>query len=68
MSKDISYNKETETLIFIDEVQEVPEVLEQLRYFYEEFPHIHIIVTGSLLEFALNKITRVPIGRVEFAR
>ena len=67
LSKDISYNKETETLIFIDEVQEVPEVLEQLRYFYEEFPHIHIIVTGSLLEFALNKITRVPIGRVEFA-
>lgn len=67
LSKDIRYSPNSETLIFIDEVQEKPEVIEQLRYFYEEFPHIHIIVTGSLLEFALNKISKVPIGRVEFA-
>ena len=66
LSREIIYNKESETLIFIDEVQEIPEVIEQLRYFYEEFPQIHVIVTGSLLEFALNRITKVPIGRVEF--
>jgi len=55
------------TLIFIDEVQEKPEVIEQLRYFYEEYPFLHIIVTGSLLDFALDNIDKVPVGRVEFA-
>jgi hypothetical protein len=55
------------TLIFIDEVQEAPKVLEALRFFYEDYPHLHVIVTGSLLEFALEKIARTPVGRVEFA-
>jgi predicted AAA+ superfamily ATPase len=67
LSKNIKNAKDKSTLIFIDEVQEVPYVIEQLRYFYEEFPELHIIVTGSLLDFALQKIERVPVGRVEYA-
>lgn len=55
------------TLIFIDEVQEVPKVLEALRFFYEDYPHLYIIVTGSLLEFSMEQIARTPVGRVEFA-
>lgn len=54
-------------LIFIDEVQERPEVLTSLRYFYEDHNHIHVITSGSLLEFALAKIEKVPVGRVEYA-
>lgn len=36
-----------------------------LRYFYEEMPDLHIIATGSLLEFALSEIS-FPVGRVQF--
>ncbi len=59
--------KNKNTLIFIDEVQEKPEVVEAMRYFYEDFPHLHVIVSGSLLEFALEKVEKTPVGRVEYA-
>jgi uncharacterized protein len=58
---------EKSTLLFIDEVQEKPEIIEALRYFFEEYPHLHIIVSGSLLEFALEKVEKTPVGRVEYA-
>jgi uncharacterized protein len=67
LSKNIPYTKQEDVLIFIDEVQEMPEVIMALRYFYEEYPNLHIIVTGSLLEFALDKINRTPVGRVQYA-
>ena len=53
------------TLLFIDEIQESPKAIRQLRYFYEEFPNIHVIAAGSLLEFALKKVPSFPVGRVE---
>ncbi len=59
--------KDVQTLIFIDEVQENPIVIESLRYFYEDYPYLHVIVSGSLLEFAIEKTARTPVGRVEFA-
>jgi len=37
-----------------------------LRYFYEEFPDLHVIAAGSLLEFAMKKVKSFPVGRVEF--
>jgi len=37
-----------------------------LRYFKEDYPNLHVIVTGSLLEFGLSKISKIPVGRVEF--
>lgn len=60
-------SQDKKTLIFIDEVQESPKVLEALRFFYEDYPHLYVIVTGSLLEFAMEQIARMPVGRVEFA-
>jgi len=52
------------TLLFIDEIQECPEAILALRYFYEEMPNLHIIVAGLLLEFVLGDIS-FPVGRVE---
>jgi predicted AAA+ superfamily ATPase len=57
------------TLIFIDEIQNSPKAVEQLRYFFEELPHIHVIAAGSLLESLINrKKNRIefPVGRVEY--
>jgi predicted AAA+ superfamily ATPase len=51
------------TLLFFDEVQEVPQVIVALRYFYEEMPALHVIAAGSLLEFAIEKVG-VPVGRI----
>jgi len=54
-----------DTLLFFDEIQLCQRALMSLRYFYENFPGLHLIVAGSLLEFELNKIS-FPVGRVEF--
>jgi predicted AAA+ superfamily ATPase len=53
------------TLLFFDEVQECPPAILALRYFYEKMPQLHVVATGSLLEFALEKVG-VPVGRIEF--
>jgi uncharacterized protein len=54
------------SLIFFDEVQNMPSVLKILRYFYEEAPEYKIITTGSLLEFVLDEPEfSVPVGRME---
>ncbi len=67
LSRNKIADKKKSTLIFIDEVQENPKVLSALRYFYEDHPYLHVIVSGSLLEFALEKMEKVPVGRVEYA-
>ncbi|MHB1921984.1 MAG: ATP-binding protein [Chitinophagaceae bacterium] len=54
------------TLLFIDEIQESPKAIQLLRYFYEEIPALHVISAGSLLEFAMQKVHSFPVGRVEF--
>lgn len=56
----------SETLLFIDEIQESPKAIQLLRYFYEEIPQLHVISAGSLLEFAIRKVQSFPVGRVEF--
>jgi len=53
-------------LLFMDEIQESPKAIKLLRYFYEEYPQIHVIAAGSLLEFALKEIESFPVGRVEY--
>lgn len=56
-----------ESLLFIDEIQEHPAAIEALRYFKEQYPALHVIAAGSLLEFVLNDSEfRMPVGRVEF--
>jgi hypothetical protein len=55
------------TLLFLDEIQECPEAIVSLRYFYEEMPGLHIIGAGSLLEFALKSENfKMPVGRVQY--
>lgn len=56
----------TNTLLFIDEIQESPKAIQLLRYFYEEISGLHVISAGSLLEFAMQKVHSFPVGRVEF--
>ena len=56
----------TNTLLFIDEIQESPKAIQLLRFFYEEIPALHVISAGSLLEFAMQKVHSFPVGRVEF--
>lgn len=58
--------KDSETLLFIDEIQGSPKAIQFLRYFYEEYPSIRVIAAGSLLEFALSRIKSFPVGRVEY--
>jgi len=53
------------TLIFLDEIQESPKAISQLRYFYEDFPGLHVIAAGSLLEFVMKEMPSFPVGRVE---
>jgi hypothetical protein len=55
------------TLLFIDEIQAIPEAIQSLRYFYEEMPDLPLVAAGSLLEFALQKKSfSMPVGRVEY--
>lgn len=55
------------TFLFLDEVQECPEALMSLRYFFEEKNDIHIAAAGSLLEFTISsKNFKMPVGRVEY--
>jgi uncharacterized protein len=55
-----------DTLIFIDEIQNSPEAVKYLRYFYEKKKEISVIAAGSLFESLLNKDAAYPVGRVEF--
>lgn len=53
------------TLLFLDEIQACPRAIMALRYFYEEIPDLHVVVAGSLLEFAFAEIS-VPVGRLHY--
>ncbi|HEW98430.1 MAG: AAA family ATPase [Candidatus Parabeggiatoa sp. nov. 3] len=56
-----------ETLLFLDEIQAVPEAIPALRYFYEERPELPLISAGSLLEFTLSAHQfSMPVGRVQY--
>lgn len=54
------------TLLIFDEVQEVPQALNSLKYFNEEAPEYQIVCAGSLLGIALHEGTSFPVGKVEF--
>lgn len=64
--KNKSLTKKSDTLIFIDEIQEVPHALNILRYFYELEPEISVIAAGSILETLFDKNISFPVGRVEY--
>ena len=52
------------TLLFIDEIQESERAIASLRYFYEDYPELHVVAAGSLLEFALNELPSFGVGRI----
>ena len=56
------------TLIFLDEVQSQPRVLEALKYFCEDAPEYHVAVAGSLLGVALQAGVSFPVGKVNTMR
>lgn len=53
------------TFIFLDEVQEIPEIVAALKYFCEDAPEIHIAVAGSLLGVMNMEGCSFPTGKVE---
>lgn len=53
-----------ETLLFIDEIQVSKEAIMSLRYFKEDYPELHVIAAGSLLEFALEELPSFGVGRI----
>ncbi len=54
-------------LLFLDEIQAVPEALPFLRYLYEDLPDLAVISAGSLLEFVLSTHNfSMPVGRIEY--
>lgn len=55
-----------QTLIVFDEVQLCERALTSLKYFCEEAPDYHIIVAGSLLGVAVNRVQfSFPVGKVD---
>ena len=76
--KNKKVRKDRKTLIFIDEIQEVPKAIQQLRYFYEDAKDLYVIAAGSLLKAIMSKkyysdyltnkeqTISFPVGRVDF--
>lgn len=59
--------KKGKTLLFIDEIQNSPEAVSLMRYFYEDYPELFVISAGSLLEVMMDmKKISFPVGRVEY--
>ena len=54
-----------DTLIILDEVQDIPEAIEALKYFYEQAPEYHVAVAGSLLGISLHQGVSFPVGKVD---
>src|SRR3989338_8066372 len=55
------------SILFLDEVQAVPELISKLRWFGEDLAQLPVIAAGSLLEFTLaNYAYSMPVGRIEY--
>lgn len=53
------------TLLFFDEVQEVPQILASLKYFCEDLPQYYVIAAGSLLGLAIHEGVSYPVGKTD---
>lgn len=56
----------SETLLFIDEIQNSPKAVALLRYFYEDLPQLHVIAAGSRLQSLIKSRVSFPVGRIEY--
>ena len=52
------------TLLFLDEIQASPDAIKSLWTFKEDFPGLHVVAAGSLLEFALKDLPSFGVGRI----
>lgn len=52
------------TLLFLDEIQACPDAIKSLWTFKEDYPELHVIAAGSLLEFALKELSSFGVGRI----
>jgi predicted AAA+ superfamily ATPase len=66
LTKNQQFARRSETLLFIDEIQQFPKAINMLRYFYEKYPELAVIAAGSLLETIFSKGLSFPVGRVDF--
>ncbi|HBG36465.1 MAG: ATP-binding protein [Spirochaetota bacterium] len=62
----VNLSKPENTLIVFDEIQECPNALNTLKYFYENKAHYHVACAGSLLGITLSKPVSFPVGKVDF--
>lgn len=53
-----------QTLLFLDEIQSCPEAMKSLWFFKEDYPELHVVAAGSLLEFALKGMASFGVGRI----
>ncbi len=57
----------SKTILFLDEIQAAPHLLEKLRWFAEDMPELPVIAAGSLLDFALAQHEfSMPVGRIGY--
>lgn len=56
------------TLLFFDEIQEVPNGIPALKYFCEDKRELHVVVAGSLLGISLREEESYPVGKVDNLR
>lgn len=54
-----------ETLLFLDEVQDIPDVVASLKYFCEDIPQLHVVTAGSLLGIMNMEGRPFPTGKVD---
>lgn len=54
-----------DTLVILDEIQEIPRGLHSLKYFCEKAPEYHVMVAGSLLGVTIGKGESFPVGKVD---
>ncbi|MBX9744498.1 MAG: AAA family ATPase [Chlamydiales bacterium] len=55
------------SIVFLDEIQAVPHLLEKLRWFAEDMPELPVIAAGSLLDFTLAEHEfSMPVGRINY--
>lgn len=52
------------TLLFLDEIQNSVDAIKSLWAFKEDFPALHVIAAGSLLEFTLKELPSFGVGRI----
>lgn len=58
----------SDTLIILDEIQELPRGLASLKYFCENAPAYHVCVAGSLLGITLRHGESFPVGKVDIIK